>query len=828
MRLFAFAIRSLHRDRRAGELHILALALVIAVGSVTAVGFFSDRARSAMTQQAGELLAADLLISATENNLAALRTRADKAGLRTTETVHFVSVALAGAQPQLTEVKAVQAGYPLRGSMRVAASPYGADEPTREIPAPGGAWPDAQLASALNVKVGDSLALGGTRLRITRILAYEPDRGGDLFSIAPRLLMNTADLAATGLIQPGSRIEYRLLLAGAAPAIAAFRTTATPTLPTGARIQSVRDARPELRAALDRAEQFLGLAALVAAILAGVAIAVAAQRFANRHLDHSAMMRCLGATQSFIVRLYALQMLIVALIAAGIGCLLGFVAQFGIAALLGDLVAAPLAAMSWRPLALGLVTGVTMLLGFALPPLWRLKSVPPLRVLRRDLGPLPVRTVTLYGSAALAIAALLLWHVQDVRLALLTFAGLAATLLILVGVAAIMVRLLARLRGRVGITWRFGFANLARHGRTSIMQIAAFGAGMMVLLLLGIVRTDLLSHWQRSLPADAPNHFLINIQADQRAALTEFFSTQGIAAPPLHPMVRGRLLSINGETISPQRYSDARARRLSEREFNLSWSRDLPRDNQLVGGSWWSPDTRGEAALSVEQGLAETLKLKLGDTLAFRIGASEWQARITSLRKVEWDTFQVNFFVLAPPGTLEDFPASFITSFHLAPHDKAKLAALVARFPNVTVIDVDALMRKVRDVMGRVTAAVEFIFGFSVLAGLTVLFAAMQATQDTRRHEAAVLRTLGATRAQLRAGLIAEFVSLGALAGAVAALCADAIGWVLATFVFDFGYSPNPWLWLFGIGAGALGIGAAGLYGTRTVLRVPPLRSLTE
>lgn len=820
------SLRALAREWRAGELRVLAAAVVVAVASVTAVAFFTDRARLAMERNAGELLAADLVVTSPYPLELHWAQEAQRQGLETAQTQSFVSVVVSGGEPQLTEVKAVGAGYPLRGALRTASEPFGADARTRDIPARGTVWADARLLASLGLAVGDRLELGASRLRVDRVLAYEPDRGGDLFSIAPRLLLNLADVPATHLIQPGSRVEYRLLLAGGNDRLAAFRAWLTFRLPAGVRILGVHDARPELRTALARAEQYLGLASLVSAILAGVAIATAARRFAARHLDTAAVMRCLGASSHFVLAVFATQILALALVASLAGTVVGYAAQGGLALLLGDLVAADLPAPSLVPLGLGLAVGVILLLGFALPPITRLKAVPPLRVIRRDLGPLPVRAVSMYLSAAAAVAALVAWTAADARLATWVLLGLAVTLLLLTVVAMLLVRALALLRNRGRVALRFGIAHIPRRAQASRVQIVAFGVGIMALLLLSLVRADLLAGWRKTLPDDAPNRFLINIQPDQVAPLQAFLREHAGDAPHLFPMVRGRLVARNGHVVTPDNYAEPRARRLAEREFNLSWTTAPPTDNELVAGRWWTPAEHGQALLSVEQGLAETLGLELGDRVSFRIGADELTATIASLRKVDWDSFRVNFFVVTPPGVLDGYPATYVTSFYLSPAERQLAATLVRAFPNVTVIDVDAIMGKVREVMDRATAAVEFIFVFSLLAGGVVLLAAIQATQDERRQEAAILRTLGASRRQLLSALAAEFVALGTLAGLLAAVAASAIGYVLATQVFHVAYHFNAWLWLAGVASGGIGIGLAGVLVTRRVVDRPPLAAL--
>ncbi|HXH02107.1 MAG TPA: FtsX-like permease family protein [Candidatus Competibacteraceae bacterium] len=829
MRDLSLAWRALRRDWRSGELRVLTLALLIAVASVAAVGFFTDRIEQALERQSSELLGADLVLASPNPIAEAWAVAAEQAGLSRARTLSLRSVVLAGDNTQLAEVKAVSPGYPLRGRLQVSDAPYVPAAAVHDIPAPGTAWADERLLQALGIAVGDTLELGALHLRLTRVLAYEPDRGGDLFSIAPRLLVNLADIPATQLVQPGSRVEHRLLLAGPAQTVADFAAAAAARLATGEHLHTVRDARPELRLALERAARFLGLAAVVSVCLAGVGIAIAARRFATRHWDSVAVLRCFGASQAQVLRLYVLELLLLGGLGGLGGAALGYAAQGGLSAILAGLAASgALPPPSWQPLFPSLATGLIALLGFALPPLLRLRAVPPLRVLHRDLGPLQPRAAALYGPALAAVAVLLLWQAGELELAGYVLAGMTGTLLVLGLAAWALVRGLNRLRGRVGVAWRFGLANIARRRASSAVQVVALGLGIMVLLVLTLVRADLLEGWQSTLPPDAPNYFLINIQPEEVAGIDAFLRDRGLRGNPLHPMVRGRLTHIGGRAVSATDYENPRAQRLVEREFNLSWAEALQEDNKIVAGRWWRAQDRGQPRVSVEQGLAETLGIRLGDELRFNIVGQTLGATVTSLRTVQWDSFRVNFFVIFPPGVIENQPATWITSFYLDKARKPLLAELVRAFPSVTVLDVDALMGKVREIMERVTLAVEYVFLFTVLAGLTVLYAAIQATQDERRFEAAMLRTLGAQRRVVRASLLAEFALLGLLAGMLAAAAASALGYVLATQVFDFPYRFNAGIWLLGAAVGLLGVGAAGWLGARRVLEQPPLRTLRE
>jgi putative ABC transport system permease protein len=822
-----FSFRLLRREWRAGELRMVALAVAVAVAASSSVGFFTERVRAAMTGQASELLAADAVVESGNPVRVDWRRHARELGLRTAETVTFPSVIVVGDRTKLTEVKAVGPGYPLRGQLRIAQRAYGPDRVTTAIPAPGKVWVDARLLTELHLARGDSVQLGQRRFHIRQILSYEPDRGGDFFSIAPRLMMRLSDLPSTGLVQVGSRLRYHLLVAGSGDAVRSFRHWIKPRLPAGTRLLGVHDARPELSAALDHGSRFLGLAALVSVLLAGVAIAISARCYARRHLDPSAILRCLGASQGFITMAFGAQLLWIALAAGTVGAVAGYLAQLGLATLLRGLVAGPLPAAGPLPGIAGIVTGAVMLLGFGFPPILGLKRVSPARVLRRDLGRLPPQSALAYSFAGSAIIALLWWQTRDAKLALWVLLGSAGTLVALAVTAWLLVQIVDLVRRRgVGIAWRFGIANIARRTRTSIIQMVAFGLGITVMLLLGLVRTELLGEWRASLPADAPNYFVINVQAQQTRAIRQFLDGHGLKGTRLYPMVRARLMAINGKDLDPQSYTEMRARRLAEREQNLSWASRPQSGNRIIAGSWWRPQDRGKHLLSLEKGIAKTLGIRLGDRLRYSVAGQDLVLTVANLRDVNWDSFRVNFFMVTPPGVLDAYPTSYITSFRLNPEHTLLLGELVRHFPNLTVIGIGAIMAKVRTIMDRVSLAVEFVFLFTLAAGVIVLWAAIQTTQDERMQEGAILRTLGARRQQLSRAIVAEFVVLGGLAGFLAGIAASIIGWLLAHQVFHLNYYFDPMVLLLGLVAGAAGVGIAGVVGARPILRRTPVAIL--
>lgn len=819
----------LRRDSRAGELRLLAAAMVVAVAALTAVGFFTDRVSQALEREAHQLLGADLLLISDHPLPVSVQKEAEARGLRTAETRSFPSMVQFAERAQLVEVKAVSGSYPLRGSLRTAPALNAADTQAAGVPAPGELWGDERLTSALALNSGDSLAIGRINLKVAAVLTLEPDRGVNFFGVAPRLLMNMADLEATGLVQVGSRVAYRLLVAGDVKAVAAFQQWLEPRLGRGERIEDARNGRPEIRTALERAQRFLGLAALLTVVLAAVAVALAARRFSQRHLDPCAIMRCLGATQAFLLRVYLLQFALLGLLASLLGCALGYAAHFALHAWLAELLATPLPSPSWLPAWQGGGIGLLLLFGFAVPPLLQLRQVPTIRVLRREFGPPGGALLGGYGLGLVALIGVMLWIAGDLVLGGWVVGGFLVALLLFALIARAAIRLAAGLRGGAqaagGFGWRHGLANLERHALGSVVQIVALALGLMALLLLTATRGDLMDAWRQAAPPDAPNRFVVNIQPDQVPAVQRFLEKSGIRAD-ISPMVRGRLMTLNGREVGVADYEDDRAKRLIDREFNLSWQEDLPYGNKVVSGRWFRPDEMQRGVASVEDGLAKTLGVKVGDTMIFNIAGEKVAVEVVGLRKLDWDSMRVNFFVLTPPAVLKPYPASYITSFHLPAGQADAVNGLVREFPNLTVIDVAAIVRQLQAVLDQVAQAVQFIFMFTLAAGVMVLYAALGTAFEERRYELAVMRSLGARREQLRRALLVEFALVGALSGAIAAVGAAAVGQVLATQVFQFKVALAIWPFFVAIFGGAALVALAGWLGARRLLASSPLQVL--
>ncbi|APV52452.1 hypothetical protein BWI17_13915 [Betaproteobacteria bacterium GR16-43] len=825
MNRLGLSLRLLRRNWAAGESRVLLAALFIAVASVTTVGFFADRVRSALDRQANELLGGDLVVIADQPLAAGFLEAAAKQGLGVAQTRTFPSMVSNGDAVNLAEIKAATDGFPLRGRIRLTDAP---GAPEREVdggPKPGAVWIGIPLVGRLKLQVGDTLAVGRAKLTVAALISREPDSVLDYFGIAPRVLMNAADVDATGLLQVGSRVTYRLLVKGEPDAVARFRAEVTPMLARGQRVEGVRDARSEVRSSLERAQRFLGLASLLSVVLASVAVALAARRFSQRQTDAAAMMRCLGASQADIFAINAWQFVILGVIGCALGTLAGYGAQAVLATWLTGFFQVALPLPGATPALQGAVIGFVLLLGFTLPPLLRLRNASTLRVLRRDLAPAEPLSVVAFLLGLSALSALIIWQAGDVKLGAITIAGFAIAMAVAAILGYGLIVLASRLRGAAPGPWRYGLANLRRRTGGSLVQIMALGLGIMAMVLLTVVRSDLIAKWQQSMPADMPNRFAINMQTDQLPEIRRFFAEQNLATPDLYPMIRGRLVAINDKKVSGADYKEERAKRLVEREFNLSYT-DKPRpDNRIVAGTFWK-ERSGKPQFSVEEGIAKTLNIQIGDSLTYEVAGSRFTAPVTSFRKVDWDSFKANFFVIANPELMESYPASWITSFRLDRGREEVVSALVQKFPNVSVIDLSAIMEQVVRVTDQVSRAVEFVFLFAIAAGLVVLFAAITTTQDERVFEGAILRTLGASSAQLTAMQLAEFLAIGLLSGTIAAAGSVGLAMVLSDKVLGIPYEFNATVPLVGLFAGAIGVALAGLLGTRRVVSSPPLPTI--
>lgn len=826
-RLCALAARQLLRDARAGELRVLFFALLVAVAASTAIGYFGARLNGAMQLRATEFLGADLIL---QGSSPARQEQIDaglQAGLTRARIVEFASVIATDNGIQLSSVKAVDNAYPLRGELKSAAEPYGA-ETAGGGPKPGEAWAESRLLAALNLKVGDDLDVGSKTLRLARVLTYEPDRAGNFYSLTPRVMINLEDLQATNVVQPGSRVTYRELWRGEPGALAGYQQSLESGLEPNQRLRDARDSNQQIGGALGKAERYLNMASLVAVLLAGVAVALSASRFAARRFDASALLRCLGLSRREVMLMFCVQLALLGLLACLSGALIGWAAQLVLFAMLDGLLPTVIPHGGLMPAVAGIGTGLVALAGFALPPLAALGGVPPLRVLRRDLLPVPPSTWLVYGTALLALG-LIMWRLSlDLVLTFALLAGGLVAALVLGGVLLLGLQSLRRLLARSALPWRLGLGQLLRHPLAAAGQALAFGLILLAMALIALLRGELLDNWQNQLPEDAPNYFALNILPGERDAFAQHLQDVSARAAPLYPVMPGRLIDVNDEPVRELVDKDSRGERAIQRDLSLTWAAQLPNGNRITAGEWWTGTQDGDVpGVSVEQGVAESLKLKLGDRLTFNIGGSNRDAVVTSLRTVDWNNFQPNFFMIFQPGTLQDLPTTYLTSFYLAPGHDAQVVELSRAFPAVTILQVEALLEQLRSILAQVTLAVEYVLLFVLAAGMAVLFSGLQATLDERIRQGALLRALGAERKLLIKSRRIEFGLLGAASGVLAALGTELVSLVLYRYAFDLQWSPHPWLLCLPL-IGAVLVGGAGVFGTRRALNASPLKVLRE
>ena len=830
--IWALSWRSLWRDLRAGDLRLLIVAVALAVAALTAVGFFADRIKGGLERDARQLLGGDAVISSDNPTPAAFLEKARSLGLQTGDMLGFPTMGRAddaqGGASKLVAFKAVSPGYPLRGQLTVADAPGGAPVLTRDIPARGEVWVDASLLEALNLKVGDALLLGDARFRVARVIVNEPDRGTGFMSFSPRVMVHEADVPDTGLVQPASRLNYRLAVAGNDRAVRDFVSWADEQVKNpavrGVRIESLESGRPEMRQTLDRAEKFLNLVALLAALLSAVAVALAARGFAASHLDDCAMLRVLGESQRTIALSYTLEFAMIGVFASSLGVAIGYGVHYVFVALLAGLVSGSLPAASLWPVAFGLGMGLTLLGAFGLPPVLQLAQVPPLRVIRRDVGNLRPASLAVLGLGVAGFAALLLAASSDLLLGLIAVGGFAGAVAIFALLSWLAVRVLrSSVNESTAPRWLvLATRQISARPAYAVVQVSALAVGLLALVLLVLLRTDLVSSWRSATPPDAPNRFVINVMPEQGDVFRKALTDGGVGKYDWYPMIRGRLVAINGQTVTPESYTNDRANRLLDREFNLSHSATRPPHNEVVEGRW-TDDEKG--AISVEEGIAKTLNLKLGDTLRFDIAGVPSEARITSLRKVDWGSMRANFFVMYPVARMDDVPATYMAAFK-APDTPGFDNRLVRAFPNNTNVDMSFTVNQIQRVLNQVIRAVEFLFGFTLAAGLIVLFASVTATREERAREFAIMRAVGARASLLRQVQRAELAGVGLLAGFLASVVAVGVGWALAHYVFEFEWTASAWVPLIGALAGALLALAAGWWGLRDVLRRPVVETL--
>ncbi|WP_216252437.1 ABC transporter permease [Polynucleobacter sp. 71A-WALBACH] len=780
-------LQSIRRDLRSSELLALLVALTLSVAALSSVSFLADRMQRAFQFDARQLLAADLLLVSDQPLPEQFIQKAKEQELSSAQTIVFPSMATVGAQSKLASLKAVSDAYPLRGALQVSPPQV------LSTPPPGSVWVDPAMLNALQAKVGDRMLLGDKSFVISGILERELDRGAGFMNFAPRVMMSLDDLSATGLIGLGSRVTYRLLLAGNDQTISDYEKWATQWIDSnglrGLRIETLENAQPVMRKTLERAERFLSLVALLTAMVAAVAIALSARRYVLKQADVCAVMKCLGASQKTILINQIKVLGSLCILAAIMGATIAYGVQEVLIRMLGNLVFANLPTLSLWPLAWSVLFSLFLLIGFAGPPLCSLAMISPVRLIRKELGSVNIKVVWVALFGLITCLALIAIAARDWKLASWVAAsfGLAVALFALVSWCALRIlNFLFSKWGAQSFALRFALTAQARRAGFAVMQITALGIALMALLLILLLRQDLLATWQGNIPVDAPNRFMINIQEDQKLSIAQSLTHAGVSKPSFSPMVRARLVEINGKTIGPNDYVDENARRLVDREFNLSYTEQLPDGNRITAGKW----IEGSAPqVSLEAGIAKTLKLKLGDQMTFELAGERVTAPITSLRKLDWSSMKVNFFVIMPPAMLAQMPQSWITSYYQGAEIEGLDYQLTQTYPNLTIVDVATSLQQIQDVLDRLSSVLGLLFAFTIAAAILVLVAAIAATQDERFRSAALLKAVGASRALLSRIALAELLIIGILAGALAGTASGIAAWALGRFILEIEFN---------------------------------------
>lgn len=825
MSRFILAFRLLIRDGRSGELTILVMALIIAVTSSTAISLFADRLHRTMSTQAAEFLAADLVITSPALISPLWITKAQSLGLNRARTAEFSTVLIENDELLLAGVKAVSPHYPLRGYLKTTKQDYSTQRITHHGPRKGEVWIDKRVLSALKLNLGDDLVVGEKTLNISQLITYEPDKRGDLYSLSPRVMINDADLSATNVLQPGSHVHYFFQFSGTTDALKTFSMWIKPQLMVSQRLMDIHEDRPELGSALSRAERYLGLSSIVVILIAGVAIAMSTRRYSERHFNATAILRCLGCKQHEILWLYIYQFIFLGFFACAIGVILGWFAQEALFYLLRDLLPAKVANPGGIAVIIGFFTGLAILFGFALPPLLRLKKVSPLRVLRRELAPLPSSAWFVYSLASSLVTVLIWGYTQDLKMTLTIIGGgFIITLLVGLLIYAVLIQS-HKLLPFISLSWRFGLQGLLKDPKASVNQILAFSITLLAMILSFTVRTDLIDDWQQQLPENAPNYFVLNVFPLQVSAFKQQLQQHQINDSQFYPVVRGRLVKINAKAVQQIVSKDSQGERATHRDLSLTWGAQLPIDNKTVAGQWNSTE---KGVVSIEQKLAKSLKVVIGDKLTFTLGSQQLEATVTHIRSVKWDTMKPNFYMVFSPGTLSGYATTYMTSFYLSDENKDVLNTLVKTYPGITVLEVDAMLKQFKMILTQLTEAINYLLYFALLAGFTVLFAAVYSTLDNRIYEGTLMRTLGANRTLLRKAHLVEFCLLGLVSGLIAVFMSELLIYILYHYILHLDYQINWVLWITIPLISMFCIAATGYCGVRRVVTKSPMQVLRE
>ena len=838
MNAFKTALRSTLRDLRSGELKLLFYSVCLGVAALSSVSFLSNRLELGLESNAAQLLGGDLVVVSDHEVPSEFKQKAQSLGLQFSQSLRLSTMARSlpttDGATHLVSLKAVDASYPLKGVLKLqsASSPdkIYPQTPTRapHMPLPGQAWVDPSILDFLSVSVGENIILGDASFTISDVIEDEPDKGSGFMNFSPRVMINVGDLKSTHLVLPGSRINWRMGLVGSKDDLIVYQTWLNAQLQNpilrGIRLETLKDGRPEMRATLDKASEFLHLVSLLCALLCAVAVALAARGFALKRINDCALYRVLGQTQSSIEKVFLIEFGVVGILASLAGLALGFGMHLGLIELLSGLLETKLPWPSSAPWWQGLAIGIILLMTFGWPPIMQLSRVTPMRIIRRDLDPPNGLSLGVLVLGTGGFCALLVAVSQHLKLGLMVVGGFALAILVFAMLTWIAIQLLSWLQKNTKLPMGLSMATRQLTSRPpyTMLQVSALSVGLLALMLLVLLRTDLIQSWQKSSPKDAPNRFVINLSPEQSEPFQAYLYQHQVGSFDWYPMFRARLIAINDRAISAQDFSDDQAQRLVDHSFNVSFSALAPQHNRIIKGDWNAKSPKG---LSVEAGMAKTLGLAMGDRLVFDVAGESREGEITSIREVNWTSMRANFFVMFNTADMPDLPLTFISSFR-APNEKRFDNALIHEFPNITEVDMDSTLNQIQTVLGQVTLAIEALFVFSLLAGLAVLFAAISLSRNERLRDQAILRALGATQRLLVQVQRTELIAMGALSGFLASSMAWLIGGALAKYVFDFPWSPNAYLLLQGIVSGAVLAWIAGSWGLKGILNRPVIETL--
>lgn len=802
---------------------LMFVATVITVAIVTSSQLITDRIGLLLDRQASELLAADMVVISGREFDAEYREVAQRHGLEVSSSVSMRTAIFIDDDPRLVELKAVDNAYPLRGRLERAVEITGERAHASTIPASGEVWVDTKLAQL----VGRPLSLGEAKFDARWLLTFEPDRGGAIFNLAPRVLMNLDDLPATGLVVPGSRVRYRMMFAGDLSDLNRFKIWLTTNLRAGEEIQDLENARPEMRRALERTRKFFALAIVLTLVIAMAAIAITARYTANREAPKVAMLRAFGVSQRSLFRYYLLQLgsLWVAATIAGIA--LGWVTQFPLQWALDGWFGKSLPQVnSLKPYFSATLVGLLALAGFSLPHLVNATATPPMQVLRTAVNRRSwLRGLLISGSAMVAVFVVLVLLMQSSMLAVATLALVLVCAFVMPLVLGWMIRLLLFSSQRRFWLRQYLLSRLQAVSRGAIYVMSGFSLVLIAILLIAVVKDELLGSWHEQLPQDIPNYFLINIRSDDIDAVGAYMQQHRIESSKPYALARARLTQINSVDIGAIDFVDPRAEHLVKHTFNMTHARELPDDNEIVAGEWLDADSP-RAQVSVEQGMAERLELEIGDQLTLTVGSKTLRAPVTSIRSVLWENFKPNFYLITNPELLADMPQTGLMSAYIEDRSRLDLKRLLKRFPSITLLDISEIMARVRAIVDRASVALQFFFIFALVSAMIVLLAAIQTGRQEREIESSLLRALSAHTGQLYRVHVLEFTLMGGLIGFFSASFATLAGWVISVYFFNIEFHFSLAVWAYGMLSSCLVLTIAGTLVSRRVYNVSPMKIL--